>query len=42
VGGYPGRVAGEGQMLAGGAIAAFYMLIGGVIAASLVGYLSWR
>ncbi|MCP9237726.1 hypothetical protein [Lewinella sp. JB7] len=38
IGAYPGRVAGEGQMLAGGAIVAFYMLIGGGIAVALVGY----
>ncbi|MBB4080557.1 hypothetical protein GGR28_003191 [Lewinella aquimaris] len=42
VAGYPGRSAGQGQMLAGGAIVAFYMLIGAVIAVGLVGYYIWR
>lgn len=37
-----GRVAAEGQMLAGGAIVAFYMLIGGLFGMFLTGFLAWR
>lgn len=42
LGGFTGRSAGEGQMLAGGAIAVFHMLIGGLTCLGLVGYLSWK
>lgn len=41
-GGYPGRAAAAGQMLAAGAIALFYMLIGGLLAGLVVGILCWR
>ena len=42
LGGYPGRAAGEGQMLAGGAIVLGYMLMGGLLCLSGVGYLCWQ
>ena len=37
-----GRPAAEGQMLAGGAIVAIYMLAGAIIATASVAYLCWR
>lgn len=42
LGGFSGRVAGEDQMLAGGAIVIFHMLVGGLICLTIAGYLSWR
>ena len=42
VGGLLGRPAAEGQMMAGGAIIAFYLLTGAVFGGAFAGFLSYR
>lgn len=42
MGAFIGRPAAEGQMMASGAIVAFYMLIGGLFGLFFTGYLAWR
>ncbi|WP_020570188.1 hypothetical protein [Neolewinella persica] len=42
IGGLLGRSAAEGQMLAGGAIVAFYMLIGALVGGAFAGFLTYR